>query len=269
MMAGPMASPASSTGTVPDHCEVQPTPTTRSGATPLSASAWRAEATTASHHSRGDCSAPPSSVSSRPTDRKACATMRPEPDRTAALGPPVPRSTARTKVSSGPALVTVRSSVAGRAWRPDLGVGMAQKRTQRGQPPSGPATGPSVGQAGFRLDLVDDLVAHAHAAVQQCVVEADAEVAPVDLCASRKGHDGLALDHGRALAQELDVEVEGLGDAADRQVGGQDPVVVLRRLEGGALEGQGRVIRDVEEVIGPQVLVALLHVGVDTGRLHG
>ena len=36
MMAGPMDSPASSTGTVPDHCEVHPTPTIRSGSTPLS-----------------------------------------------------------------------------------------------------------------------------------------------------------------------------------------------------------------------------------------
>ncbi len=96
MMAGPMGSPTSSTGTVPDHCEVQPTPTIRSGATPLSARARRAEATMASHHARGDCSAPPSSVRSTPTASNECAAMRPVAESTAALGPPVPRSTART-----------------------------------------------------------------------------------------------------------------------------------------------------------------------------
>ena len=88
--------PPSSTGTVPIHCEVQPTPTTRAGATPLSASARRAEATMASHQAWGDCSAPPSWSRSTPTAWKAWAATRPVADRTATLGPPVPRSTART-----------------------------------------------------------------------------------------------------------------------------------------------------------------------------
>ena len=138
MMAGPMASPSSSTGTVPDHCDVQPMPTTRSGATPLSARAWRAEATTASHHSSGDCSAPPSSVSSRPTGRKAWATMRPDGGEDGHLGPARPEIDSQDeRVVRRWRVLTARSSVAGRAWRPDLGVGMAVKRTQRGLPHPG------------------------------------------------------------------------------------------------------------------------------------
>ena len=96
MMAGPMAAPSPSTGTVPDHCDVHPTPTTRSGATPLSASAVRADLTMAAHQSSGDCSAPPSSVRRMPTGSNVWAAMRPVADRTATLGPPVPRSTATT-----------------------------------------------------------------------------------------------------------------------------------------------------------------------------
>ena len=96
MMAGPMAAPSPSTATVPDHCDVHPTPTTRSGATPLSASAVRADLTMAAHQSSGDCSAPPSSVRCMPTGSNAWAAMRPVADRTATFGPPVPRSNATT-----------------------------------------------------------------------------------------------------------------------------------------------------------------------------
>src|ERR1700722_1933874 len=88
MMAGPMASPALSTATVPDHCDVHPTPTTRSGVTPLSARALRADDTIASHQACGDCSAPPSSVSVTPTGANACAAMRPDADSSATFGPP-------------------------------------------------------------------------------------------------------------------------------------------------------------------------------------
>ena len=56
----------------------------------------RADATMASHQAWGDCSAPPSSVRSIPTAWKAWATIRPVAEKTATLGPPVPRSTART-----------------------------------------------------------------------------------------------------------------------------------------------------------------------------
>ena len=98
MMALPIGSPPSSTATVPDHCEVQPTPTTASGLVPLSASARRDAATMASHHSPGDCSAPPSSVSCTDTGSNACETTLPPSVSSAALGPPVPRSTASTNV---------------------------------------------------------------------------------------------------------------------------------------------------------------------------
>ena len=137
MTAGPMAAPPSSTGTVPNHCEVQPIPTTSSGATPLSARAWRADATMASHQACGDCSAPPSSVRSTPTAWKAWATTRPVAARTATFGPPVPRSTART---CGLVDSTVRTGVADAARRDAGGGDMARSVSSGAGPGPGPAT---------------------------------------------------------------------------------------------------------------------------------
>src|SRR5580704_15974127 len=230
-MAGPMAVPESSTGTVPDHWAVQPMPTMSPGATPLSARACRAEATMASHQAWGDCSAPPSSVSSIPTAWKAWARIRPVGARTATFGPPVPRSTART---CGLADSMRRMSVALAARREAAGTAMARKRTERGRPVPGPASdapstrrGRSLGQGSLGLDLDHDLVAHHDTAVEQRVVEADAEVAAVDGGGGREGDHGLALLHGGAFSEELEIEVDRLRDAPDGQVGGQHPVGVV------------------------------------------
>ena len=237
MMAGPMASPV-----VVDRHGARPLRRCnrcrrcRSGATPLSASARRAEATMASHQACGDCSAPPSSVRSIPTAWKAWATIRPVAASTATFGPPVPRSTART---CGSVDSTWRSAVAVARTAARRGVGMARKRIERA-PARAPGRRPRqgvIGQAGLGLDLDDDLVADHDAAVEQRVVEADAEVAPVDGRAGREGHDGLALLHGGALAQELEVEVDRLGDAPDGQVAGQHPVGVVDPAQAGARPG--------------------------------
>src|SRR5580704_8049537 len=102
---------------------------------------------------------------------------------TAALGPPVPRSTARTKVSSGLASGRSRRGVAvtGRRVGAEV-VGMAAKRTalpapdpyERPDPAS--RAGGLLGQAGFDFQLDLDLVTDHDAAVQQGVVERHAEV---------------------------------------------------------------------------------------------
>ncbi len=104
-------------------------PTMSSGATPLSAMACRADATMASHQACGDCSAPPSSVRSIPTAWKPWATIRPVAAKTAAFGPPVPRSTASTcgRVDS-----MVRTAAAGSLRR----LAMGGKRIERRRPGS-------------------------------------------------------------------------------------------------------------------------------------
>ena len=145
---------------------------------------------------------------------------------------------------------------------------MAAKRTAvlRARP-SGRTQIGLIGQAGFDFQLDLDLVAHHDAAVEQRVVEAHAEVAAVDLGRGGEGDHGLALLHGCALAQVLQVELHRLGDAADGEVGGELPLGVGHLLEPGALEGDGRVVLDVEEVVRAQVVVAHGLVGVDAGRL--
>ncbi len=101
-IAGPMATPLPSIGTVPDHCAVHPIPTTRSAATPLSASARRAHALTAVHHASGDCSAPPSSVNAIPTASKAWATIPPVAATTATLLGPRSRGRRPARTSGPP-----------------------------------------------------------------------------------------------------------------------------------------------------------------------
>ena len=61
---------------------------------------------------------------------------------------------------------------------------------------------------------------------------------------------------GRAL--ELERDRDRLGDAADGQVAGDLEVVAAVVLDRGRDEGDLRVVLDVEEVVGAQVLVALL-----------
>ena len=82
-----------------------------------------------------------------------------------------------------------------------------------------------------------------------------------------EGDHGLALLHGRALAQVLEVELHRLGDATDGEVGGELPLAVGHLLEPGALQGDGGVVLGVEEVVRAQVVVAHRLVGVDAGRL--
>src|SRR6202521_5392650 len=101
MMAGMRGSPSAPTATVPDHCDVQPTPTKVPGGTAASRTARWAAAPMADHHSAGSCSAPPPSRRCSATGSEAWATILPSVATTATLGPPGPRATARTTSCSG------------------------------------------------------------------------------------------------------------------------------------------------------------------------
>src|SRR4029453_2256115 len=87
--------PRSSTGTVPDHWALHPTPATRPGTTPLSPRTRRVPRTTASHQSAGSCSTPPPPTTCSGYRSTADPTSSPRTPVTATLTPDVPRSTAR------------------------------------------------------------------------------------------------------------------------------------------------------------------------------
>ena len=257
LMAGPMACPAPSTGTVPDHCAVHPTPTTRSGATPLSASARRAAATMASHHPPGACSAPPSPVRVIPPAERVGA-IRPVADSTATFGPPVPRSTARTYVAVG-VLRFDRPRLGGRhGGEPDL-TGPATDRPLPRRTAGQVLTAPgwSVGRAASTSTSITTLLPDHDAAVEQRVVEADAEVAPVDLRRGGEGDDRLALLHG--LPSPRNSRSKSTGRVMPRTV---RSVLRIQRfssdpLQAGALQLQGRVVGHIQEVVRAQVVVPL------------
>src|SRR5439155_590730 len=104
------------------------------------------------------------------------------------------------------------------------------------------------------------------------VVPGHAEVLPVD--------PGVRLEAAAVSAavawteaEDVDVEHHRLGDAADRQVAGDLELVRGGLLHRGGLEGELRVLGDVEESVAAQVLVARRLVGVDAAgidrHLHG
>jgi hypothetical protein len=86
--------PRSSTGTVPDHWVLHPTPATRPGSIPAPPTARRVPRTTASHQSAGSCSTPPPPSTSSGYGSTAEATHSPRTEKTAAFTPEVPRSRA-------------------------------------------------------------------------------------------------------------------------------------------------------------------------------
>src|SRR5580700_2652999 len=120
MTAGRKAVPSSAAATVPDHCAVQPTPTTRSTVTSPSTITRRVAETMALHQAAGSCSAPPPGRRRSSTGSKALAAILPVADTSATLGPPVPRSTARTWASwpAGPPTSPRLFGSAGMGWQP-------------------------------------------------------------------------------------------------------------------------------------------------------
>ncbi len=118
-----------------------------------------------------------------------------------------------------------------------------------------------LGLDGGDLDLQDDLVGDHDAGVQRGL-PVDAEVLAVD--GARGGQaDALQVVGVDVGALELDVEIDGLGDALDGQVAGQDALVVAGDLGVGGDEGDLRVLLDLEEIAGADVAVTVGVAGVD------
>ncbi len=119
---------------------------------------------------------------------------------------------------------------------------------------------------GLELDADGHLVAEHRAALVEGAVPGDAVVLAVD--GEGGGEAGLlaaAVGHG---AEQLDGHGDALGDAVDGEVTGERHLGRRLALHRDALEGERRVLGDVEEVGRTQVLVALGRVGVDARRLH-
>src|SRR5260221_4099776 len=110
--------------------------------------------------------------------------------------------------------------------------------------------------------IADDPLAVEHRA------ERHAEVLAIDLAL---GAVADTVAHHRVVEFAIDYprQRDRLGIALDGQVAGQVVAIATERLDLGALEGDRRVVRDVEEVGGSQVVVALLVVGPDARRLDG
>src|SRR3954470_20337648 len=96
MRASQSASPSAPTGTVPAHWAVAGTAAVSSA--PGGAGSRLLAAAVARHHSSGVCSTPPPGSSRSPTASRSRSSTRPSASETSpTLGPPAPRSMARTR----------------------------------------------------------------------------------------------------------------------------------------------------------------------------
>src|SRR6195952_4384977 len=107
------------------------------------------------------------------------------------------------------------------------------------------------------------LVADEDPAAVERDVEVHAEVLAVDDAVGLEA-ETLAAPRVLADAQELDLELDGLGDALEGEVADDGGAV-----EGGRGEAHLAELLHVEEVSGAQVAVALLVAGVDRVQVHG
>src|SRR5512140_2413485 len=120
---------------------------------------------------------------------------------------------------------------------------------------------------GLELDRDLDLLADEHAARLERGVPDEAELAAVE---GRLGGEARALVAPRVLARagELGVQDDLLLHAVELEVA-RHPVARAGLLDPARAEGELRVLRDVEEVRGAQVRVAVGHLGVDGGGVDG
>ena len=117
------------------------------------------------------------------------------------------------------------------------------------------------------LDKDIDLVADNKLAIEHHV-ECQAEVPPVDpalgAVADAVAHHGViefpVLHH---------LQRHRLGVALDSQIAGHSVAIVSGLSDPGAFEGDRRIFVDFQKIRRPQVVVPLLVVGADTGRLDG
>src|SRR6266545_4821717 len=127
------------------------------------------------------------------------------------------------------------------------------------------AHGASGLKGGLHVEVDVDLVAEQQLAAVERDVEVDAPLLAADAGGGLETGDGLAV---RVLldTEQLDVQLDRLGDVLDGQVAGDDPRVAVLP-DTGAGEGHLRALLHVEEVAGAQVVVPLLVAGVDGGQL--
>src|SRR3954468_24833069 len=120
---------------------------------------------------------------------------------------------------------------------------------------------------GLRGDDHVDLVADEQTATVHRDVEVDTPLLAGDLGGALETGAGAAPRVG-LHAEELDVERDGLGDALDGQVAGNQQTLAAVD-DVGADEGHRAVVLHVEEVAGAQVRVTVLVAGVDRVEVGG
>src|SRR6478672_9737112 len=123
------------------------------------------------------------------------------------------------------------------------------------------------GRQGDRLlecdvDFELDLVADQPAAGLEGDVPVETPVLAIDLGLGVETCPARAV-HANVEAEELDIEVDRLGDILDRHVGGDDELVATLRLDPRGYDADLRVGLDREEVVAPQVRVTRAEAGVD------
>ena len=99
-------------------------------------------------------------------------------------------------------------------------------------------------------------------------MERHAEVIPLD---GRRGAEAHAVVAVGVLDDTLEhgVERDAFGDAPDREIAIHVPLGGVDRVDRRAGEGPGRMVLDIEEVVRPQVVVAVLVMGVHACGLNG
>src|SRR5690606_17427289 len=127
-------------------------------------------------------------------------------------------------------------------------------------------SGYSLGADGRALDLDGDLLADQYATGLERLVPGEAEVLAVDLGLGREAEDVLAPRVGGGAA-ELDVEGDLLGHVPDGEV--TDDLELVAGVLGDPLapEGDLRELVGREEVVAPEVSVAVGDPGVDARGL--
>src|SRR3954468_2734185 len=141
----------------------------------------------------------------------------------------------------------------------------ARRELASGGGQGGPYSGGA--EHGLDLELDGDLVADDDAAAVHRHVDVHAELLAGDL--GLAGEAGARAAVGvRPEAVQLEVELDGLGDALDGQVALDLPVLTVV-ADAGRAEGHDGVVADVEEVSGLDVRVPLLLTGVDRVHVDG
>src|SRR5690606_34208146 len=120
----------------------------------------------------------------------------------------------------------------------------------------------------LNLDGELDLVAHQHASGLQRLVPGEAEVPAVDAAA---GAEADALATPRVLPASLVDHVEGhlASHVLDREIAHQLELIARgceRPAYGTAPEADGRILLDLQEVGRAEVVVPILHPGINAGR---